>query len=74
MVGSTGQRNICNLRCSERTHDGTNRSVQSKEGNCGPWLAFMISGGPNWWLASFSAQRQNPASSVFEMGKAKPFG
>ena len=28
-VGSTGQRNIFDLRCSERTHDGTNRS---------PWL------------------------------------
>jgi transposase len=25
-VGSTGQRNIFDLRCSERTHDGTNRS------------------------------------------------
>ena len=28
-VGSTDQRNIFRLRCSERTHDGTNRS---------PWL------------------------------------
>ncbi len=28
-VGSTGQRNIFDLRCSERTYDGTNRS---------PWL------------------------------------
>jgi hypothetical protein len=26
VVGSTGQRNIFDLRCSERTHDGTNRS------------------------------------------------
>jgi transposase len=25
-VGSTGQRNIFDLRCSVRTHDGTNRS------------------------------------------------
>ena len=25
-VGSTGQRNIFDLRCSERIHDGTNRS------------------------------------------------
>ena len=24
-VGSTGQRNIFDLRCSERAHDGTNR-------------------------------------------------
>ena len=28
-VSSSGQRNIFDLRCSERTHDGTNRS---------PWL------------------------------------
>jgi hypothetical protein len=28
-VGSTGQRNIFDLRCSERTQNGTNRS---------PWL------------------------------------
>ena len=28
-VSSTGQRNIFGLRCSERIHDGTNRS---------PWL------------------------------------
>ncbi len=27
-VGSTGQRNIFDLRCSERTHDGTNRSLR----------------------------------------------
>ena len=27
-VSSTGQRNIFGLRCSERTHDGTNRSLR----------------------------------------------
>jgi len=26
VVGSTGQSNIFDLRCSERTYDGTNRS------------------------------------------------
>ena len=34
-VGSTGQRNIFDLRCSERTHDGTNwspRLVSRAEG------------------------------------------
>lgn len=34
-VGSTGQRNIIALRCSERTHDGTNRS---------PWLVARTEG------------------------------
>ena len=43
------------------------RSVRSKDVNCDPWSVFMISGGPNLWMASFSASRQNSASSVFEM-------
>ncbi len=30
----------------------------------------MISGGPNLWIASFSASRQNSASSVLEMRQA----
>jgi len=34
-VGLTGQRNIFDLRCSERTHDGTNRS---------PWLVAGAEG------------------------------
>lgn len=46
------------------------RSVQSKDVNCDPWSVFMISGGPNLWIASFSASRQNSASSVFEMRHA----
>jgi transposase len=34
-VGSTGQRNFFDLRCSERTYDGTNRS---------PWLVTRAEG------------------------------
>lgn len=34
-VGSTGQRNIFDLRCSERTYDGTNRS---------PWIVARTEG------------------------------
>jgi transposase-like protein len=34
-VGSTGQRNIFYLRCSERTYDGTNQS---------PWLVTRAEG------------------------------
>ena len=34
-VGSTGQRNIFGLRCSERTHDGTNRSPRLVAGTEG---------------------------------------
>jgi hypothetical protein len=34
-VGSTGQRNIFNLRCSERTYDYTKRS---------PWLVTRAEG------------------------------
>ncbi|WP_146036552.1 hypothetical protein [Pseudotabrizicola formosa] len=33
------------------------RSVQSKDVNCEPWSVFMISGGPNSWIVSFSASR-----------------
>ena len=34
-VGSTGQRNIFGLRCSERTHDRTNRSPRLVAGTEG---------------------------------------
>jgi hypothetical protein len=42
-------------------------SAQSKDVTCDPWSVFMTSGAPNLWIASFSASRQNSASSVFEM-------
>lgn len=46
------------------------RSVQSKDVNCDPWSVFMISGGLNLWMASFSTSTQNSASSVLEMRQA----
>ena len=49
------------------------RSVQSNDVNGLPWSVFMISGGPNLWMASLSASRQNSASSVFDIRQAKTF-
>ena len=49
------------------------RSVQAKDVNWLPWSVFMISGGPNLWMASFSASTQKSASSVFEMRQANTF-
>ena len=43
------------------------RSVQANDVNWLPWSVFMISGGPNVWMASFSASIQKSASSVLEM-------
>ena len=49
------------------------RSVQTKDVNWLPWSVFMISGGPNLWIASFNASTQKSASSVFDSRQASTF-
>jgi hypothetical protein len=46
-------------------------SIQAKDVNWLLWSMLMISGGPNFWIASFSASTQKSASSVLEMRKAR---
>jgi hypothetical protein len=41
--------------------------VQENDVNWLPRSVFMISGGPNQWIASFNASTQNPTSNVLEM-------
>ena len=53
------------------TQDRRSRSVQAKDVNWLPWSVFMISGGPNLAMASFSASTQKSASSVFYIRQAR---
>ena len=54
-----------------RTFALRNLFVQAKDVNWLPWSVFIMSGGPNLWIASFSASTQKPASNVFEMRHAR---
>ena len=76
VVGSTGQRNIFDLRCSERTHDGTNRSpgpVAPPRLMNGHWIAPAVpslaswhSTRPcaNWWPESCRANGRHSRSQI----------